>query len=231
MAYGYLLLLVALLAAPRALLFQRWASVFLPQAASKIPDFEFKKGELSSPQAQPYRVDWGPGSVFLLDTTGKIQHLNQVPGVADLQTVVLVTKRGFEERRTSLGLVRDQARDFTFMPDFQMTQAHLQRIAEAAARWSGVAAYFVLGLGWFCFEAVFLPAYAVLGLGAARWLKKSLDFDGALRLAVFSHTPAMVLAALLPWWGGREEPLSLCIFLSLGFLLFAVTCQAAAPRK
>ena len=230
-AWGYLFLLLVLLAAPLAVLFQEWAGRVLPEMAAKIPDFKIDKGEFSSPVAQPYRVDFGGDSALVFDTTGLFKLLDQIPDAAGLQTLFLVTKTGFQERQISAGLAHDQQRDFTNAPSMTVTQSRLQQQAAFAVRWSGSAAYFFIAGGWFCLEAMFILIYALVGLAAAWVFKRALDYDGSLRLSVISHTPALILVTGLTLAGWDDFLLSISILVSTGYLFFAVACQPKAVLK
>ena len=199
--------------------------------AAKIPDFKIEKGQFSSPVAQPYRVDLGGDILLVMDGTGHIQHLDQIMDADGFQTLFLVTKTGFEERQISGGLAHDQARDFTHTPPFAVTQGQLQKQAAWAARWSGSAAYFLIAGGWFALEAMFILIYALAGMAAAWIGKRALHYDASLRLAVISHTPALVLVTGLMLAGWNHFLLSIGILVSTGYLLFAVASQPKAPLK
>jgi hypothetical protein len=199
--------------------------------AAKIPDFKIEKGEFSSPVAPPYRVDFGGDSALVIDTTGRLTHLDQVSDAAGLPTLFLVTKTGFQERQISGGLEHYKRFDFTNAPSMTVTQSRLQQLAAFAARWSGSAAYFFIAGGWFCLEAMFILIYALAGLAAARVFKRALDYDGSLRLSVVSHTPALILTTGLTLVGWDDFLLSISMLVSTGYLFFAVACQPKAVLK
>ncbi len=234
--FGFLFLLLVVLAVPQAILLQSAASQVLPGIADKIPDFQIEGGQFSSPVSQPYRVDFSSVSALVIDTTGKINQLDKIPGVENLQTALLATKTQFQERRVSLGLARDQVRNWALFPDLSVTGEKLKRWTDFLVRWSGSLGYFCIVLFWFLFEMAALLIYALGGLLVAKGLKKRLDYDQSLRLAVVSHAPALTaLTVFLIFW--RDEmPLWAAILISIAFLFFAVSCQknrlpAAKARK
>src|ERR1700722_11290978 len=87
--FSFLFLILVVLSVPAAIHLQSAVSELLPGVTAEIPDFKITNGEFSSPVAQPYRVDFSPTAALVIDTTGKINQLDQIPGVESLQTAVL----------------------------------------------------------------------------------------------------------------------------------------------
>ncbi len=223
--FGFLFLLLVVLSVPQAILLQSMASRVLPGISDKIPDFQIEGGQFSSPVTQPYRVDFSPTAALVIDTTGKINQLDQIPGVENLQTVVLATKTQFQERRVSLGLSRDQVRDWASLPGASVSREAIKHWTDFLVRWSGSLGYFCLVLLWFLFEVAALLIYALGGLLFAKGFKKKLDYDQSLRLSVVSHAPALIIATLFLIVQMNEMPLWGAIIISIAFLAFAVSCQ------
>jgi hypothetical protein len=223
--FGFLFLLLVVLSVPQAIWLQSVASRVLPGVLDEIPDFQIEGGQFSSPVSQPYRVDFSPAAALVIDTTGKINQLDQIPGVENLQTVVLATKTQFQERRVSLGLSRDQVRDWASFPGMVVTREKMRSWEDFLVRWSGSLGYFCLVVFWFLFEVAALLVYALGGLLFSKMLKKRLEYDQSLRLSVVSHTPALIIVTLflivrmteMPFWGA--------ILISIVFLFWAVFCQ------
>lgn len=225
-AYGFMFLAIVLLAVPRAWVFQNWAERVLPRMTSKIPDFQIVNGRFQSPVAQPCRVNWGPGFTLVIDSTGKITRLDQIPGIENLQNVVLITSTQWMERRVSMGLIRDRTMSLKDLPSVQMTQEKMRRWTDAFARWSAGLAYLFIVLVWFPFEAASLLIYTWMTLLFSKIMKRRLRYGSALRLTAISHIPNLTLSALIPLAGRGHLPISGFVLISSAYLFFAVFCQS-----
>src|ERR1700734_1902704 len=82
--FGYLVLIVALIWIPRAAWWQCQICDGLPGFVQQIPQFKIEKGVFSSSVKQPYFL-LTDNSGLIVDTTGKINSLAQVPGIEKMQ--------------------------------------------------------------------------------------------------------------------------------------------------
>jgi hypothetical protein len=224
--FGLLFILIAFLGVARAVQFQFWAAKNLPDFAQKIPEFTMEKGILSTEvKPQPYRLDSADGCL-VIDTTGKIQTLDQIPGIEGLKSVYLVTKTGYFSRRVRLGRVVDETHPFKPSYNFNATRENLDRWTAAIVRWSGTV-LFVFYLPFvFLFEALALLIYALIGVLFAEMSHQELDYGDSLRLAVVSHIPVLFLF-LVPALFQIKIPLSVLwsFLVSSGYIYFAVSSQ------
>jgi Protein of unknown function (DUF1189) len=220
--FSFLFLFLVILSVPEAIRLQLVVSEYLPGVTAKIPDFKIANGEFSSSVAQPYRVDFSPTAALVIDTTGKINQLDLIPGIESLRTAVLVTKNQWQERRVSWGLSRDQIRNFASFPSLGVTREQVKSWTDFLVRWAGSLGYFFIVLFLFFFEVAALCVYGLLGLLFAKVLKRRLDYDQSLRLSVVSHVPALTLSAILPLTGLVDLPFWGTILISMGYLGFAV---------
>ncbi|MGH7739511.1 MAG: DUF1189 family protein [bacterium] len=222
--YGFIFLAVVFLAVPRAWIFQNWAAKALPRITAKIPDFQISRGRFQSPVAQPYWVNWGAGFTLVIDTTGKITQLDQIPGIEDLQNVVLITQTQWMERRVSLGLTRDRIMSLKDLPSVEMTRAKMKQWTTAFVRRSAGLAYLFIILVWFPFEAAALLIYTWMTLLFSKIIKRRLRYGSALRLTAISHIPNLTFSALIPLAVSGDFPISGFVLISLAYLFFAVLC-------
>ena len=224
-AYGTLFLTMILISVPRAANYQREVSADLPGFVKQIPDFQIEKGVFSSSVTQPYQYQV-QNSEIVIDTTGKINSLDQVPNIAKLDNVILVNKTKHMDRRKRLGISMDRTYDFSRYPSFFVNQEKLTHWSDVIIRWTGVIFFLFIALFGFLFEAVVVLIYGLIGTAVSEMLDKSLDFKVALRLAVVSHIPALLATTLLIFFGIRGAWVLILGFLfTLPYLYFAVSSQ------
>ena len=226
--YGFLFLILAILSIPSVVGLQWGISTALPEFAKKIPDFKIEKGIFFSSVQQPYSLVGEKGGVFI-DTTGKINSPDQVPGHENLEYLILVTRTKLTTYRSRLGVVEEKTADLSKFPSFSVDQEKLQSWTRSIIRWSGAVCYPFLLVFWFCFEVIVLLFYALLGMLFSLVTAKGLDYVVVLRLSVISHVPVLILSALLGLGNLHLPGQWFCFFaLSAGYLYFAVSSQKAA---
>ena len=230
--FGALFLILVLVFLPRAASVQ-WQVVHeLPGYLKKIPDFKIEKGVFSADVQQPYTLEIGTKGGIIIDTTGKINSLDQIPGIQDKDDYYLFTKTKFMSRRHRFGTVEDKTRDMFKVNLFVLNQEKLRHWYDLVIPWVGIVYYLFCVLFGFLMEVVVLLVYGLFGVLFSEIRKNGLDYNVALRLAVVSHIPALVISTLfvvcgvhLPW------PALWSFAVSMGFLSFAVSSQEPAVAE
>jgi hypothetical protein len=219
---GYLFLIGVIFTLFTAACFQWAAFEYLPGFVKKIPDFKIEKNVFSTSVEQPYVLEFY-GSAIVLDTTGKIKGLDQVPGIEKLKNCILVTKTQFMSRQMGRG---DKVSTLSNMPNFSVNQEELGHWADILIEVSGTAYFLiVVTFGYLC-RVIILLIYGLLGMLISEILGKGLDYNVALRLAVISHIPPYAITTLWTICGPHLPLQTLWSFLlSTGFLYFAVSSQ------
>jgi hypothetical protein len=223
--YGYLFWVLLLLSVLRAADLQWEASAQLPGFVKKIPDFKMEKGEFSVNIPQPYTFVMeksGYAYGIVVDTTGKINSLEQVPNNEKMDNFILLNKAKLSVRRKPFGLVDDKTYDLTKLPSFSVDQEKLGRWTAILLRWVGFAFFAYHMIFWFLFEMVALLVFGLIGLMFSAMTGRSLGFEKALRLAVASHVPGFIISTLL-FLVNLHFPLADISFPGMGFCLFALS--------
>ena len=215
---GFLFLLLAVCFLPAARNASRGAERIIDQKADiflmQIPPMRFSNGKLSVDAPQPYSIIEGNRTVLLIDTTGKIQTLDDAGAAALLtETHLYIRQKNkpplafalaeFGELEISRGiaeLVVERAKGF-FLPAFY------------------VAGYLV-NLVLFTLAALLFGAIARL---FASIQKRSVDYRAGLRLSMVALTPVLIICGLLETVE-RSVPPVLYLLLALAYLYMAVGC-------
>jgi hypothetical protein len=223
--YKTLFLLIVLIAIPRAVNVQLSVMAHLPGFVKSIPDFQIDKGVFSCSVSQPYEYKF-QNSEIVIDTTGKINSLDQVPDVGNLDNVILVNKTKKIERRKRFGISTDQTNDFSRYPSFAVNQEKLGRWSGWVIRLSGIVCFLITVSFGFLMEAAIFLVYGLIGVLFSEMLDKSLDFIVALRLVVVSHIPVMWVTTFLIFFGVTGVwDFIVGFFLAIPYLYFAVNSQ------
>ena len=225
--FGLLFLVLVVIGVVVSVHFQVITSEKFPGFTRQIPEFQMTKGVLTtSVKPQPYRIDFA-GGCFVMDTTGKIKTLDQVPGAEKLQSIALVTKTGFLSRRVRLGRSVDEAHLFKPTYNFSVTRDGLDRWTAIIVRWSGIGAFAFFLPFFFLFEVFALLIYALIGVLFAEMTDRNLDYGDALRLAVVSHIPVLFLFWALNLAQVKiPMPILWSLMVSAAYVYFAVSSQA-----
>jgi|GEM_PF-6342579 len=223
--FGILFWIVAVLSIFRAVDVQWAANQKVPGIVARIPEFKIEKGVFSTGAQQPYIKEFYE-TVVVLDTTGKINSLQQIPDIEKIKNGVLITKDQMFMRRVRFGVVEDKAHPLAKMPDFNVTQEKLKHWGEIFVDFVGIFVFFFLVTFWYAAEVLARLLFGLLGVLISEMRHQGVDYVVALRLAVVSHVPILIVSTFLnlcglplPW------PYFSSFVVSLGFLFFAVVSQ------
>lgn len=219
-AFGYLLLLLALCWIPGAIRIHYSFASFVDEEAplviEQIPEITIIDGQAFVDQPQPYTIyDPETGEALLvIDTTGTITSLEQTDARG------LVTARQAIIQKNAI-----ETRSFSFetVDHYILDQEKITHWLSIVKNWAAPVLYPLCILVSFAYRIVQALLYACIGLLMANLCKGKLSFEALLRLSVIAITPAIIIGTLfdaaaieLPWAG-------LCFFLlSMGFLLFGI---------
>lgn len=233
--FAYLFLVLLVLSVPRSVRIHGLVATEITKGSKDffkdIPAFKVENGKFSISVKQPYYSPNKTKPIMVIDTTGRVKDLSQVAWDEKADSVLLVTADKFMMRRVRLGVSDEQSFDFAQLGSFSLDNQKLEQWTLALAKWAGIIAYpFVVG-GYFIYGIIAMMFYGLIGMGIAKILKLTLNYETSMRLSAVSHTPAMILAAVL-FSLGAEIPAGFFVFLliSTSFLFFAIKSnEAVAP--
>jgi hypothetical protein len=194
-----------------------------PKRVANFPSITLSNGQFSSPVPQPYIItDSRSGKpVFVLDTTGKINSLD------DTEAVLLITDHKAFIRQQS-GMIRtiDLSKS---KRNFTVDKSTLIGWAEKARQWAAVVALpLALILSMIC-RLLLALIYGLINLMLASMLNVKLPFDAAMRLAVVAFTPVILLNTILDLLGIDIQLWILIAFLiDIVYLTMAVRANAVS---
>lgn len=219
-AFGYLLLLLALCWIPGAIRIHRSFASFVDEEAplviEQIPEITIIDGQAFIDQPQPYTIyDPETGEALLvIDTTGTITSLEQTDARG------LVTARQAIIQKNAI-----ETRSFSFesVERYTLDQQKIYRWLDIAKSWAGPVLYPLCVLGSYAYRIVQALIYAAIGLLLVSLCKGKLPFEALLRLSVVAITPAIIIGTLLDA-AAIELPLAGLWFflLAIGYLLFGI---------
>ena len=219
-AFGYLLLLLALCWIPGALRIHSSVAFFVDEEAplviEQVPEITIIDGQafVDSPQPYTIRDPETDEALLVIDTTGTITSLEQTDARA-LVTAQQATfhKNAFETRSFS----------FARVDHYTLDKEKIYRWMDIAKTWMAPVLYPLCILGSFVYRIIQVLIYACIGLLLASLCKGKLPFDALLRLSVVAITPAIIIGTLIDA-AAIELPLpGLWFFLlAMGYLLFGI---------
>ncbi len=219
-AFGYLLLLLALCWIPGAIRIHRSFALFVDEEAplviEQIPEIAIIDGQAFIDHPQPYTIhDPVTGEALLvIDTTGTITSLEQTDARG------LVTARQAIFQKSDI-----ETRSFSFetIDRYTLNQEKIYRWLDLAKTWAAPIFYPLCTLGSFAYRIIQALLYACLGLLLTSLFKGKLPFEALLRLSVVAITPAIIIGTLFDA-AAIEPPLAGLWFflLSMGYLWFGI---------
>jgi hypothetical protein len=185
----YLLLLFTLAWIPSLVKMQlglrKFAQVDFPKVAEKLPDITLKGGKVSSPIPQPLELkDENGAIVFVLDTTGQINNLDQTPAM------LLVTETKMHQRDQG---GRIQIHDLSQFPDFEFTRVWLQGWIDFIGTWLWVAVFPIVMIGSLIRALIIMLLASLVGLIFNAVCNARVTYGGLLRFAAVGMTLSVYL--------------------------------------
>jgi hypothetical protein len=202
----YLLLLFTLTWIPSLVKIHLGATKFaredFPPIAKKMPDIALKNGKVSSPVPQPFEIKDEHGNpVFVLDTTGKIDNIDQT------NAPFLVTETKIWQRDPQTGQI--QIHDLNQMQglDFDFTSDWLQSWVETICTWLAVGLYPIVMIGSMIRALVLMLLASIAGLVFNAAFNARVTYAGLLRFAAVGMTLSVYIGTGLelaeiqvPFW-------------------------------
>lgn len=219
-AFGYLLLLLALCWIPGAIRIHRSLTFFVDEEAplviEQVPEITIINGQAFIDQPQPYTIyDPDTGEALLvIDTSGTITSLEQT----DARGLVTARQAIFQKNAI-------ETRSFSFetVDRYTLNQKKITRWLDMGKTWAAPVLYPLCILGSFTYRIVQALLYACIGLLIANLCKGKLPFDALLRLSVIAITPAIIIGTLFDAAAVSLPLEGLWFFLlSMGYLLFGI---------
>jgi hypothetical protein len=202
---------------------QKFAQEDFPKFAKDLPEIIIKNGKVSSPVAQPYEIkDEGGKLIFVLDTTGKINNLDQT------NAMFLLTQTKLHQRDEFNNI---QIHDLTQFPDFDFTKERLQGWVDAFATWAALGLYPLFMIGSMIRALVLMLLASLAGLIFNAVFNAHVSYGGLLRMAAVGMTLSVYidmglgLAGIhVPFWFF----IALCLTIAyVGFGTFASVPEVA----
>ena len=219
-AFGYLLLLLALCWIPGAIRIHSSFASFVDEEAplliEQVPDITIIDGQAFVDQPQPYTI-YDPKTdeaLLVIDTTGTITSLEQTDARA------LVTARQAFFQKSAI-----ETRSFSFenVDRYTLDQEKIYGWLDSAKTWAAPVLYPLCILGSFAYRIVQVLIYACIGLLLTSLVKGKLPFEALLRLSVVAITPAIIIGTLLDAATIKLPLAGLWFFLlAMGYLLFGI---------
>lgn len=219
-AFGYLLLLLALCWIPGVIRIQRSFAAFVDEEApliiEQVPEITIINGQAFVDHPQPYTIrdPETNEALLVIDTTGTITSLEQTDARG------LVTARQAIFQKSAI-----ETRSFSFesVDRYILDQQKIYGWLDTAKAWAAPVLYPLCTLGSFAYRIVQALLYACIGLLLASLCKDKLPFETLLRLSVVAITPAIIIGTMFDA-AAIELPLAGLWFflLSMGYLLFGI---------
>ena len=177
----------------------------------QIPPMQLTDGILSIDAPQPYSIIAGNRTLLLVDTTGKIQTLD------DAGALSLLTQTQLHIRQPNQPTFVYELKDFNnFTLNREIADEMIARLKRLVAP-TFFTAFYLGGLVLFMIVALLLGGMACL---TASVQKKSLNYKAGVRIAVVALTPGLITGGLLAAVG-QTIPVFLYILLTLAYLYIA----------
>lgn len=191
-----------------------------PAWVKDVPPITISNGHATSPVEQPYVIqEPKSGKPFaVIDTTGTINSLD------DTKAVILLTDHKLWVRQNQRGNGNEVRQyDLTRVKYFYVDKARITGWMEVLGRFLAIGVLpvvLVFSLIWRTVQALI---YGAINLGLSSGFRSNLNYADAVRLAVVSVTPVILLSTVLwiakvtiPFWG------VLGIGISLLYMVMAV---------
>ncbi|MCD4688931.1 MAG: DUF1189 domain-containing protein [Desulfuromonadaceae bacterium] len=219
-AFGYLLLLLALCWIPGAIRIHRSFALFVDEEAplviEQIPEIAIIDGQAFIDHPQPYTIhDPETGEALLvIDTTGTITSLEQT----DARGLVTARQAIFQK-----SAIETRSFNFETIDRYTLNQEKIYRWLDLAKTWAAPILYPLCTLGSFAYRIVQVLLFACIGLLLISLCKGKLPFEALLRLSVVAITPTIIIDTLFDAAAIKPPLAGLWFFLlSMGYLWFGI---------
>jgi hypothetical protein len=189
----YLLLLFTLAWIPRLVMVHRAATKFadedFPKFAKEVPEINFRNGKVSSPVPQPFEIKDERGNVvFVLDTTGKINNIEQT------KAMFLVTETKIWQRDPQSGQIQIHDLNQMQLPDFDLTAEWLQEKASSLCAWAALVCYPFCMIGSLIRALIIMLLASIAGLVFNSAFNSKVTYGGLLRFAAVGMTLSVYIS-------------------------------------
>lgn len=181
---------------------QKFAQEDFPKFAKDVPDISIKNGKVTSTVPQPYEIKDERGNlVFVLDTTGKINNIDQT------KALFLLTETKFWQRDPNNGQI--QIHDIAQMnfPDFDFDAAWLQEKVDLICTWLAVCLFPFCLFGSMFRALIIMLLASIAGLIFNAAFNAKVTYGGLLRfgavgmtLSVYISTGLELAGINVPFW-------------------------------
>ncbi|HAS54427.1 MAG: hypothetical protein A2X56_06385 [Nitrospirae bacterium GWC2_57_13] len=223
-AFGYLLLLLAVLWIPVMITAHMKLSDFItreaPKIVNQIPKITITNGEVSIDKPVPYSIiDPESGTeILLIDTSGQTTSVDQTEALA------LLTKDKLMIRQQHRSEIR--VYDLSSVDAVTIDSDMARTIVESFRRWFAVFAYPFALAGSYAFRIVQALIYGLFGMLFATILKVTLDYPALLRLSVMAVTPVLIITTIATVFSlSLPMPWLLGFGIAMAYLFFGVRAQ------
>ncbi len=231
-AFLYLLLILVICWIP--IMFKMHSSVSLyiedeaPKIVKQVPAIRISNGEVSVDAEMPYFIvdPDNEKPMVIIDTTGKYSSLEDTEARVLLTGTQLIMKRNLTETRVF---------DLSQIDYLEVDRTTVYEWIDVFKSWFAIVLYPLLVLFSYAYRIIQALLYAAIGIGIARSLQVSLNYQALLSLAIVANTPAILLNTAynysemqLPFWW------LICFIISMSFLFFGIRSSSedafAAPQ-
>jgi hypothetical protein len=195
-----------------------------PPLIDQVPEITITDGQVSIKEDQPYYIN-SPDTgqvLIIIDTTGKIESLEETEASCLLTKNKLITKKNDLQNDTY---------DLSRVRSLSVTSEQITSWSKLAAKFAAPVMYPFALIGSYVYRIVQVLIYAAVGMLMASICKTKLSYAALIRLAVAAITPGIIVYTILALAG---TPIRLYWYLiaALGYLFFAVksvSSQQAQP--
>lgn len=223
-AFLYLLFLLALCSVVKTVKIHYDLSDFLtkhaPAFISQIPIVTFSNGKVSIDQDEPYFIKDSKSGVdiIIIDTTGRINSLNDTSAVMLLTETKLIVKKS--DRQTQVFALSD-------IEDFRLDQDVVYGWLIIVQKWLAVVFFPFLVIGSFLYRLVQVLIYGIIGMLFASILKTDIEFQSLISIAIMAITPVVILDAFMgPPGISAVFWRFVCFLISMGFLFLGIKANS-----
>jgi hypothetical protein len=202
---------------------RKFADEDFPKIAKDLPDVAIKNGKVSSPVPQPFEIKDKGQLIFVLDTTGKINNLEQT------QAMILITETKLFQRDQ---LNNIQIHDLSTFPDFEFSKERVQGWVDTATTWLAVGLYPLFMLGSMIRALVIMLLASLAGLIFNAAFNARVTYGGLLRfaavgmtLSVYIDTGVGLAGINIPFW------FFMALALTIGYVGFGAFVSIPPPME
>jgi hypothetical protein len=200
---------------------RKFANEDFPKFADNLPDIAIKNGKITSPVAQPLEIKDERGNVvFVLDTTGKINNLDQTVAM------FLLTETKFHQRDQ---LNNIQIHDLSTFPDFDFTKERVQGWVDAVTTWAAVCFFPFVLFGSMIRALIIMLLASLAGLVFNSAFNARVTYGGLLRFGAVGMTLSVYLDTGLGL-AGIHVPFWFFIALALTIVFVAFGTFVSVPK-